>query len=289
MFSVIITVLPPYMLYVGVILALFSFYIGGDSFLENLIIFGRSRNVSSINIGLFLVSFGTVIDELGVVVFASLGLHGDISFGTLQGSNIFTMILMMGVIALWRKNVDRRFVLDLAILALPLIILIIVNQFSRIVPWYIGALFVTIFAIYIAAASRRRELPVDINKEKTDYLSIFLSLALIGSASYAVVHYVTVLSHTFHIGYFIASFIIIGIAGSLPEIFTIMLSLRKRIWDMTVGIAIGSSIYKGLLLLGVAIMSSRISVSSGLYSVYAMLAITILLLASAGMNRGEGF
>ncbi len=273
------TTFPAYILYLGIILGLFSFYIGGDSFLDNLIVFGKSRKVSNVNIGLFLVSFGTVVDELGVVLFSSIRLHGEISFGTIQGSNIFTLILMIGVILAMKRTIGRHFLLDLIVLAVPLATLIILDYFYTIIPPFVGAFFIVLFAVYLGYSARRNAAPAENIATHTDIISIFLALVLIGSASYAVVHYITILSDQLHIGFFLASFLIVGIAGSLPEIFTIMLSLKKKVWQMTVGIAVGSSIYKGVLLLGIAILSSRISLKPGLYTVYAMLVLTIVLIA----------
>lgn len=278
---------PEYILFLGIVLALFAFYIGGDSFLDNLLIFGKSRNISNINTGLFLVSFGTVIDEAAVVIFATIELHGDVSFGTIQGSNVFTLILTVILVAISGRFISKKFMTDLAIFLAASLILVFVGVFFRTAPWYIGLIFILMFLGYTQISRRRKVTKVTEGTWKTDSLSIIMSLILIGTASYAVVDYVSSLSVSFHIGYFASSFIIIGVAGSLPEIFTIILSMRKKIWQMTIGIAIGSSIYKGVLFLGIAFLFSRVNVTSGLYSLYAVISLILILMIFTLPAKGK--
>ncbi|MCW6169171.1 MAG: hypothetical protein LVQ96_05675 [Thermoplasmatales archaeon] len=278
---------PEYILFLGIVLALLAFYIGGDSFLDNLLIFGKSRNISNINTGLFLVSFGTVIDEAAVVIFATIELHGDVSFGTIQGSNVFTLILTVILVAISGRLISKKFMTDLAIFLAASLILVFVGVFFRTAPWYIGLIFILMFLGYTQISRRRKVTKVTEGTWKTDSLSIIMSLILIGTASYAVVDYVSSLSVSFHIGYFASSFIIIGVAGSLPEIFTIILSMRKKIWQMTIGIAIGSSIYKGVLFLGITFLFSRVDVASGLYSLYAVISLILILMVFTLPAKGK--
>ena len=277
-FSLVIKKFPEYILFLGIILALFAFYIGGDSFLDNLLIFGKSRNISNMNTGLFLVSFGTVIDEAAVIIFATIGLHGDISFGTIQGSNVFTLVLTVILVAVSGRFISKKFIPDLAVFMAATLILVFVGLFFRTAPWYIGLIFILIFLGYTRISRKRKVSKEADGNLKTDPLSIVMSLILIGTASFAVVDYVSSLSVSFHIGYFASSFIVIGVAGSLPEIFTIFLSLKKKIWQMTIGIAIGSSIYKGVLFLGIAFLFSSVNITSGIYSLYAVISLILILM-----------
>lgn len=60
----------------------------------------RILKVSDLVIGLTVVAFGTSFPELSVNIFASIGANTGIAIGNILGSNIFNILLILGVSAI---------------------------------------------------------------------------------------------------------------------------------------------------------------------------------------------
>ena len=73
---------------------------GADLLVEGASSIGMRYNVSSLIIGLTIVSFGTSLPELLVNLFSSFNGNSDIGVGNILGSNIANTLLILGVSAL---------------------------------------------------------------------------------------------------------------------------------------------------------------------------------------------
>lgn len=73
--------------------------IGGDLVVENAKLIATALNVSEKIIGLTIVAIGTSLPELVTSVTAALKGDSDIAIGNIIGSNIFNMLLIIGVSA----------------------------------------------------------------------------------------------------------------------------------------------------------------------------------------------
>ncbi|MEQ9167850.1 MAG: hypothetical protein RLO12_16435 [Fulvivirga sp.] len=73
---------------------------GADLMVEGATSIGKKFNISSIIIGLTIVSFGTSLPELLVNLIASYNDNPDIGVGNVLGSNIANILLILGISAL---------------------------------------------------------------------------------------------------------------------------------------------------------------------------------------------
>lgn len=265
---------------VGVLAALFSLYIAGDSFVDNARELGKRRGISSKSIGAYLLSLGAVIDEFSVIFVASFHHYGDISFGTLQGSNIVTMIVFLVILPFAFGGTYRKFLRDGIILLLSSVVLVVFAVIYPVVPWYMGIPLAGIFLLYMYTG-RGESPPIEEEYVHMDYspASIIVSLVLLGLASEAIVNYTAGLSTFLSIPPFISGFVITGFAGSLPEIIMFVLGIRKGDQDATLGIVTGSTLYKATLIMGATMLFGIIDLRVGYWSIYMMILLAGIFLA----------
>jgi cation:H+ antiporter len=73
---------------------------GAYLLVEGAVSIAQTLGVSDIVIGITVVAIGTSLPELAATIMASMKGHGDIGFGTIVGSNIYNIGLILGVTAL---------------------------------------------------------------------------------------------------------------------------------------------------------------------------------------------
>lgn len=80
-----------------IILGIVALKIGGDLVVDNAKLVATALNVSEKIIGLTIVAIGTSLPELVTSVTAAIKGESDIAIGNIIGSNIFNMLLIIGV------------------------------------------------------------------------------------------------------------------------------------------------------------------------------------------------
>lgn len=278
-FSILLTHVPVPLEIVGILLALLSLYLGGDSFLDNARELGRRRGISSKSIGAYLLSLGAVIDEFSVIFVASFHRYGDISFGTLQGSDIVTMAVFLLILPFVFSGSYRRFLKDGVILVFSSLLLILFAVVYPIIPWYVGVMMALVFMVYIYVG-RGGEPPVEEELIHMEFspVSMIVSLFLLALASEAIVNYTNGISLSFNIPPFLSGFIITGFAGSLPEIIMFLLGAKKGDQDATLGIVTGSTLYKATLIMGATMLFGIIDLRVSYWSIYLMVLLSVIFL-----------
>lgn len=83
-----------------IILGIVALKIGGDLVVENAKLIATALNISEKIIGLTIVAIGTSLPELVTSVTAAIKGNSDIAIGNIIGSNIFNMLLIVGVSAI---------------------------------------------------------------------------------------------------------------------------------------------------------------------------------------------
>lgn len=121
-----------------VILGIITLKIGGDLTVNNAVVVAKQFNLSEKIISLTILAIGTSLPELVTSVTAAIKGNSDIAIGNIIGSNIFNMLLIIGVSSLIKPivfNVSYNF--DLTILLISTIVLAIFpiippkNEMSR--------------------------------------------------------------------------------------------------------------------------------------------------------------
>lgn len=109
-----------------IILGIVALKIGGDLVVDNAKLIATALNISEKVIGLTIVAIGTSLPELVTSVTAAIKGDSDIAIGNIVGSNIFNMLLIIGLSAVIKPityNISYNF--EMIILFIGMILMLI--------------------------------------------------------------------------------------------------------------------------------------------------------------------
>ena len=227
--------------------------------------------ISPLVVGLTVVAFGTSAPELLVCLEANSNGAPDQAFGTIIGSNICNIALILGVGALIRpikihKQIIRR---EVPILLVTSVVFVIMLLDKKIARWEGLILFVGIVA-YVASSLRQSknntnsedvgEFTVEeVEKaKKSGPAAMILSLvwivlgllALKYGSSWLVFHG-SIVATGLGVSEAIIGLLLLAFGTSLPELATSIVASRKGQGDIITGNAVGSCIFNILAVIGI--------------------------------------
>ena len=135
-----------------IILGIIGLKIGGDLTVDNATNLARMFNISEKIIGLTILAIGTSLPELVTSVTAAIKGNSDIAIGNIIGSNIFNILLIIGVSAMISPlTYNFTYNIQIGILILATIILALFpvippkNEMSR----FNGLIYLVIYIVYM--------------------------------------------------------------------------------------------------------------------------------------------
>jgi len=268
----------------GIIVSIISIFIAGDMFLDVSYKFGNKISLSSKSVGLFIVGFAVIIDELSMSIIAAFENLGSVSFGAIQGSNIITLIAFFIIIPLFYRKGIKKFRFDSYLILITSITLYILSIFIVKIPFYIGfiTLFIFIFYILYENKSNSNENVIEkvIEKPENDYSYYYgiFSLIIIVIASYNMVNSAYIISYVFKINSFLSSFFLLGFFGSLPEIIMMFIAAKRNRKDVSIGLITGSTLYKETIVFSLSAFVGTLTFYNSFFSIVMMIIFSILLL-----------
>lgn len=136
----------------SIIIGVIALKIGGDFTVDNAVIIAEYFKISEQIISLTILAVGTSLPELVTSVMAASKGNSDIAIGNIIGSNIFNMLLIIGVSALISPiTYNLKYNLDMIILVGAMLILALFplippkNKMSRVN----GAIYLSLYVGYI--------------------------------------------------------------------------------------------------------------------------------------------
>ena len=125
--------------------------LGSDLLVEGAVAIARAAGISESVIGLTLIALGTSLPELATAVTAARHRHADLALGNALGSNIFNILLVLGVLVLIAPvqlaaevlRFDLWVMVGVTVLLIP--IMLSGGRISRLE----GGLFLALYAAYI--------------------------------------------------------------------------------------------------------------------------------------------
>lgn len=95
--------LPRWKIALFLVLGIIGLPFGADILVENAVVTARDFGVSETAIGLTLIAIGTSLPELATTVMAALRKQADVALGNVIGSNMFNLLGIIGVAALFEE------------------------------------------------------------------------------------------------------------------------------------------------------------------------------------------
>jgi cation:H+ antiporter len=233
--------------------------------------------VSELAVGLTVVAFGTSMPELSVSLFASAAGKSDVLLGNAIGSNLFNILVILGVsavvfpLAVQRRTVRREIPLSLAAAALVLLMVFDDAAWPRGLAGLSGlegGLLLALFAAflwYIGRTLRQDPQPVA-GPVIVGWLIALLTvggLLLLTAGGRLVVDGAVGIARTVGISDRVVSLTIVSAGTSLPEFATSVVAAVRRKPDISVGNIVGSNIFNLTAALGLGLLVRPVAVPRG--------------------------
>lgn len=293
------------MIAVNILLLLLGFVLlikGADFFVDGSSSVAKLLKVPSVVIGLTIVAMGTSAPEAAVSITAGLSGSNEIAVSNVVGSNIFNMLVVVGVcaaikpFALDKSILKRDFPVNIFATALVLSLMLIGSTLSRVNGIVMLLIFVAYVAYLVICAIKNREE----RGEEIKALSPFLSVVYIVGGLLAVifggdlvVDNATVIAQAAGWSETFIGLTIIAIGTSLPELVTSIVASKKGENELALGNVVGSNIFNLMLILGLSSSISPIAVDSrAVANMILLLVMTALMyllcVARKKLGRVEG-
>ena len=301
----------------------FAYLIGGFTLLvlgAEVLVRGAARlaasfDMSPLIIGLTVVAFGTSAPEMAVSTQSAFMGQGDIAIGNVIGSNIFNVLVVLGLSALIIPLVVSR---QLVRFDVPIMIaagflawfLALDGSYSRIdglilfscIIVYTGYLIISSLKAFKAGKTLASddEYTADINPHRFASLIniayLLIGLVLLVTGSNLLVTGAVSLAQALGLSELVIGLTIIAVGTSLPELATSLIAAWKGERDIAVGNIVGSNLFNLLAVLGLAGLASpeniAVARSAIEFDFPVMMAVMVACLpvffAGYSINRWEG-
>lgn len=240
---------------------------GADFFVDGSSSVAKKLKIPSLVIGLTLVSMGTSAPEASVSITSSINGLSDISLGNIIGSNIFNLLIVMGVSLLFvpifvsKETLIFEFPFVILITSLLALFSFVISpqELSRIEGLILLALFIFYLVFIILRAKKNPDKEEELPKEISWFKSIaFIVLGLLGVilGGNWVVSSSSFIAKQLGMSDALVGLTIVAIGTSLPELVTSFVAAKKGENEIALGNVLGSNIFNILFVLG---LSSTIS------------------------------
>ncbi len=234
---------------------------GGEAFLKSILDAALHLRVPKVVVASTVAAFATSSPELTVSTVAALAGQPEIGLGDALGSNVVNIALIFGLALLYggvqtsRQDFGRDFYLALAVPGLSLF-LMLDGRIERAEALLLLAVFLAWLVWTVRSALRQRAVAVDVEvSERSAAKSLLLGALGLGAliaAGRLFVSGATGLAAAFAVDTYVIGAILVAIGTSLPELVTVILSRLRGHDDVGVGTLIGSNLFNGLAIVGVA-------------------------------------
>lgn len=289
---------------------------GADLFVDGSSSIAAIFKVPSVIIGLTIVALGTSAPELAVSTSAALKGSNEIALSNVVGSNIFNLLMVLGVCAVIKplpitKVIKKRdFPLSIVVTAALFGVLALqmigkvdfgavkmsdnVSEVSRIIGISLLVLFIIYIVILIISAIKNKTEgePTKTMSPLKSILFIIIGLALIIAGGQFVVNSAKFIAAAFGMSETLIGLTVVAFGTSLPELVTSIVASRKGENELAVGNVVGSNIFNMMFILGISAALHPITVNFACMTDFAILIVASIMVFIFALNnkitRAEG-
>lgn len=289
---------------------------GADLFVDGSSSIAAIFKVPSVIIGLTIVALGTSAPELAVSTSAALKGSNEIALSNVVGSNIFNLLMVLGVCAVIKplpitKVIKKRdFPLSIVVTAALFGVLALqmigkvdfgavkmsdnVSEVSRIIGISLLVLFIIYIVILIISAIKNKTEgePTKTMSPLKSILFIIIGLALIIAGGQFVVNSAKYIAAAFGMSETLIGLTVVAFGTSLPELVTSIVASRKGENELAVGNVVGSNIFNMMFILGISAALHPITVNFACMTDFAILIVASIMVFIFALknkiNRVEG-
>jgi cation:H+ antiporter len=242
--------------------------VGGELFVRGMIGLARWARISAVVIGTTIAAFATSSPEVSVALRAATAGRPEISLGDALGSNVVNVALILGLalcvsaIQSPRASVKRDFPVALLV---PVFVGVLGfdGGLSRLDGGILMALFWVWLTFVVRQARKERVVsaqgPVDVRIGVVVVQSL-VGLGFLVASGYFIVAGARGIATAFGIPEFVIGATVVAVGTSMPELATTLISKIRGHDDIGLGTILGSNVFNGLFILGIAAMTCPIKV-----------------------------
>lgn len=270
---------------------------GADIFVDASSSIAKKFKIPSIIVGLTIVAMGTSLPELSVSVTSSLAGLNDMSIANVTGSNIFNLLIALGVCSTIGKLKISNYkdVITLLFSCIGLLLFTLNGTLGMIE----GILLLVAFTVYILSMMKQaKDNKEESEDEKQRNIFITVALGILGAIAIViggnmVVNSASEIALKLGMSENLVGLTIVALGTSLPEFVTSVMATKKGELSIAIGNIIGSNIFNILLILGVASLISPMIVSvvaicDVMFMVFTVALFIFLTVKEKELNKKSG-
>ena len=288
---------------------------GADAFVEGCSSIAKKYNVPSLIIGMTIVAMGTSLPETAVSITASVTGNNELAVSNAVGSNIFNLMVVVGVCTLFTSVAVQinTLKIDFPISVACAVLLFALGAIGMSLGHVDGVIFIILFALFILymirSAQTSRDKNTDPDVEEEEYLLeaeeiqemsvgksviyIVLGGIAIALGSDWVVDGACTVAATIGISQTLIGLTVVAFGTSLPELVTSIVAAKKGEVDMALGNVIGSNIFNILMVLGIAAAISPVTfLAENMIDIVILIVFSVIVWIMAWtkreLNKKEG-
>ena len=262
---------------------------GADRFVIGSASLARSVGISSLVIGLTIVSIGTSAPEIIISINAALKGSGELAVGNALGSNLANMGLVLGVTLLIAPITIQK-----ALVKQEGLILFLVTGLAgfclydallgRLESLLLAVLVIPLLVLainYKRSQVESSQLPdTDSFSSNNALINFIIGLLVLLACAELIVWGAKSIALSMGISELVIGLTIVAVGTSLPELAASAMSAIRGHHDIALGNIIGSNLFNLLLVMGIAGAISPIALDSQVFSrdYIAMAGLTLLML-----------
>ena len=271
------------MIYIILLIALAGIVFGADTLVNGSVAVARKYKVSDFVIGAAIVGVGTSMPELTVSFLGAIQGNAEVAIGNVVGSNIFNILGILGVTALFCPIVvtksNLRFEIPVCIGVSVLLTLLVFNFFvnkGQTIGRFDGIVLLMGFALFMwysfyrdkkglsAVVSEKQEETAR-EEDKPVWISIIKiigGLAILILSCDIFVDKAVVIARNFGLDDAFISITLIACGTSLPELAASIAAAARKNTQLALGNILGSNIFNICLILGLSSMVTPLTSTS---------------------------
>lgn len=271
------------MIYIILLIALAGIVFGADTLVNGSVAVAGKYKVSDFVIGAAIVGVGTSMPELTVSFLGAIQGNAEVAIGNVVGSNIFNILGILGVTALFCPIVvtksNLRFEIPVCIGVSVLLTLLVFNFFvneGQTIGRFDGIVLLMGFALFMwysfyrdkkrlsAVVSEKQEETAR-EEDKPVWISIIKiigGLAILILSCDIFVDKAVVIARNFGLDDAFISITLIACGTSLPELAASIAAAARKNTQLALGNILGSNIFNICLILGLSSMVTPLTSTS---------------------------
>ncbi|MBU0707772.1 calcium/sodium antiporter [Patescibacteria group bacterium] len=264
---------------------------------------GELLGLSGFFIGVTIIALGTSLPELAISLLAISRNSGEIVIGNVVGSNIFNLLVIIGIaFVLTKKFVFKKLTSVILVLASTIFIVLTGLVFSSsefsCIEGIVGLALFMVSLFYIQITREHHFLRDMFYFRKpplfADYrgghgrsiVTIIFSLILIYFGAWLTIQSMIEISSTLNVSKEFIAITATAIGTSLPELLVTLTAIKKKHYDMIVGNIAGSNMINAFLILGIPSLIKPLEIPFSIISVgLPFLLVSTLLFAIFGVLK----